>query len=111
MAVDVSNGPLTGIRVVDMTIAVQGPHAGAFLADMGADVIHVERPGGELNRYVRHPGFVPGEGMGTQFVAMNRNKRSLALDAHSPVGREVLARLVASADVLLTNYRIEALER
>ncbi len=111
MPADVSQGPLTGLTVVDMTIAVQGPHAGAYLADMGADVVKVERPGGELNRYVRHPGFVPTEGMGTQHVAMNRGKRAIALDAHSELGREVLHRLVDRADVFVTNYRREALER
>jgi formyl-CoA transferase/CoA:oxalate CoA-transferase len=112
MPVDVSNGPLTGIKVVDMTVAIQGPHAGAYLADMGAEVVKVERTGGELNRYVRHPGFAPSaEGMGTQYVAMNRGKRAIALDAHSDLGREVLRRLVAEADVFLTNYRREALER
>jgi crotonobetainyl-CoA:carnitine CoA-transferase CaiB-like acyl-CoA transferase len=111
MPVDVSQGPLTGITVVDMTVAVQGPHAGAYLSDMGADVIKVERPGGELNRYVRHPGFLPTEGMGTQHVAMNRGKRGIALDAHSNLGREVLHRLVSRADVFVTNYRREALER
>src|SRR6476659_1364107 len=95
MPADLSRGPLTGLTVVDMTIAIQGPHAGAYLADMGADVVKVERPGGELNRYVRHPGFVPTEGMGTQHVAMNRGKRGIALDAHSDLGREVLHRLVA----------------
>jgi crotonobetainyl-CoA:carnitine CoA-transferase CaiB-like acyl-CoA transferase len=112
MAADVSNGPLTGINVVDMTIAVQGPHASAYLSDMGAEVIKVERPGGELNRYVRHPGFAPSpEGMGTQYVAMNRGKRGIALDAHTDLGREVLHRLVDRADVFITNYRREALER
>ncbi len=109
---DVSHGPLTGLTVVDMTVAVQGPHAAAFLSDMGADVVKVERPGGELNRYVRHPGFTTSaEGMGTQFVAMNRGKRGIAIDAHSDLGRRVLHKLVAGADVFVTNYRREALER
>ena len=48
---DLSDGPLTGLKVLDMTVAVQGPHVGAFLSDMGAEVIKVEPPGGELNRY------------------------------------------------------------
>ena len=80
----VADGPLTGIIVVDMTVAIQGPHAGAYLADMGADVVKVERPGGELNRYVHGPGFHPPAGtMGTQYVAMNRGKRGIVLDVHS----------------------------
>jgi CoA:oxalate CoA-transferase len=111
-AADLRDGPLTGLNVVDMTVAIQGPHAAAYLADMGADVIKVERPGGELNRYVRGPGFDrPPEVMGSQYIAMNRGKRGLAVDAHSALGREVLTRLIARADVFVTNYRREALER
>jgi len=103
-------GALTGMRVIDMTIAVQGPHAGAFLADMGADVIHVEPPGGELNRYARTPGYLhPMDVMGTQYAAMNRGKRGLAIDAATPLGRDVMHRLVETADVFLTNYRRPAL--
>ena len=95
-----------------MTVAIQGPHAGAYLADMGADVIKVERPGGELNRYVRGPGFAAApEVMGTQYVAMNRGKRGIVVDAHSELGAEVMRRLLARADVFVTNYRREALER
>jgi formyl-CoA transferase len=106
------HGPLTGMTVVDMTIAVQGPHAGAYLADMGADVIHVEPPGGELNRYFRGSDFHHGmEVMGSQFAAMNRNKRALEIDGHTDLGREVMHRLIAGADVFVTNYRREALER
>ncbi len=106
------DGPLTGITVVDLTVAIQGPHAGAYLADMGAEVVKVERPGGELNRYVRGPGFAaPSDVMGTQYVAMNRGKRGIVVDAHSEVGREVMRRLIAGADVFVTNYRREALER
>ena len=95
-----------------MTVAIQGPHVGAYLADMGADVVKVERPGGELNRYVRGPGFVAApEVMGTQYVAMNRGKRGIVVDADSALGREVMRRLLAQADVFVTNYRREALER
>lgn len=109
---DLPNGPLTGITVVDMTVAIQGPHAGAYLADMGAEVVKVERPGGELNRYVRGPGFdPPPDVMGSQYVAMNRGKRGIVVDAHSELGREVMQRLLDRADVFVTNYRREALER
>jgi crotonobetainyl-CoA:carnitine CoA-transferase CaiB-like acyl-CoA transferase len=95
-----------------MTVAIQGPHAAVYLADMGAEVIKVERPGGELSRYVRGPGFVGApEVMSPQYVAMNRGKRGIVVDAHSPVGGEVMQRLLAKADVFVTNYRREALER
>ena len=106
------HGPLTGMTVVDMTIAVQGPHAGAYLADMGADVIHVEPPGGELNRYFRGSDFHHGmDVMGSQFAAMNRGKRALEIDSHTELGQDVLHRLISTADVFVTNYRKEALER
>ncbi len=106
------HGPLTGMTVVDMTVAVQGPHAGAYLADMGAEVIHVEPPGGELNRYFRGSNFHHGmEVMSSQFAAMNRGKRALEIDGHTELGREVLHRLAAGADVFVTNYRAEALDR
>src|SRR3954453_17641548 len=108
----VGDGPLTGITVVDVTVAIQGPHAAAYLADMGADVVKVERPGGELNRYVHGPGFAPpSDVMGTQYVAMNRGKRGIAVDAHSDLGREVMRRVLDRAGVFVTNYRREALER
>ena len=107
-----ADGPLTGIRVVDLTVAIQGPHAAAYLADMGADVVKVERTMGELSRYVRGPGFaLAPEVMAPQYVAMNRGKRGIAVDAHSELGREILVRLIAKADVFVTNYRREALER
>ena len=109
---ELEHGPLTGMTVIDMTVAVQGPHAGAYLADMGAEVIHVEPPGGELNRYFRGANFPHGmEVMSSQFAAMNRGKRALEIDGHTDLGREVLHRLVAGADVFVTNYRREALER
>jgi crotonobetainyl-CoA:carnitine CoA-transferase CaiB-like acyl-CoA transferase len=108
---DLALGPLTGMLVVDMTVAIQGPHAAAYLSDMGADVIHVEPPGGELNRYARGPGYLHDmEVMGTQHAAMNRGKRSLAVDAATELGSDVLHRLLAKADVFVTNYRQPALE-
>ena len=99
---DLSDGPLTGLKVLDMTVAVQGPHVGAFLSDMGAEVIKVEPPGGELNRYARGPGFDHGmEVMGSQQVAMNRGKKSIALDAHTELGKRVLNELIKKSDVFL----------
>jgi crotonobetainyl-CoA:carnitine CoA-transferase CaiB-like acyl-CoA transferase len=101
-----------GLRVVEMATALQGPAAGGFFADMGAEVIRVEPPEGDASRYHRgvnnfHPEGTPG----TQFIATSRGKRSVCLDIHSPLGLEAVYRLVARADVFLSNYRESALER
>ncbi len=106
------SGPLEHLRVVDMGVAIQGPGAALFLGDMGADVIKVEVPIGELSRY--HRGFgnnLPEGTLGSQFVAMNRGKRSLCIDATTELGLQAIHRLLETADVFVTNYRLSALER
>ena len=106
------NGPLAGLRVVELAVAIQGPAAGLHFANMGADVIKVEPPAGDASRYGRgannpYPVEVPG----SQYIAMNKGKRSVSLDAHTPLGQEAMHRLLASADVFITNYRASALSR
>lgn len=104
--------PLAGIRVVEMTIAVQGPAAGVFLADMGAEVIKVEPPLGDPSRYGRGVGNdTPPGTLGPQFVACNRGKRSVCVDLTTDLGQRALHALLAGADVFMTNYRASALER
>ena len=104
--------PFEGIRAVELSVAVQGPAAGGLLAGLGADVIKVEPPGGEANRWYRSVGNrLPEAAVGTQFIGVNAGKRSISLDIHTAVGREVVDRLIAGADVLLSNYREPALER
>ena len=106
------NEPLSGIRVVEMSVALQGPAAGLFLCDMGAEVIKVEPPIGEGSRHLRGiRNTLPPEAQGSQFIAANRGKKSLTLDANSEVGREALLRLVDTADVFLSNFRQDALDR
>jgi crotonobetainyl-CoA:carnitine CoA-transferase CaiB-like acyl-CoA transferase len=95
-------GPLDGVRILDMSIALTGPYATALLADQGAEVIKVERPGiGDIGRWVG----VSVNGVSALFQACNRGKRSLALDVHSDDGREVFRALAATCDVVVQNFR------
>ncbi|KAA2237216.1 CaiB/BaiF CoA transferase family protein [Salinarimonas soli] len=93
---------LSGIRVVDLTRVLSGPFCTALLADMGADVIKVEAPG--EGDQVRGQGYLK-DGYSWYFANFNRNKRSIALDLYSPEGRAVLERLIATADVVVDNFR------
>jgi len=103
---------LNGIRVIDLTMWFQGPVAGQHLADFGAEVIHVERPqGGDLGRGVRSIKAVPVGDWNQYFLVINRNKKGLALDLNTDGGREVMYKLVAEADVFLTNLTSENLEK
>ncbi|MFM7120428.1 MAG: CaiB/BaiF CoA transferase family protein [Gammaproteobacteria bacterium] len=104
--------PLAGIRVVEMSLAIQGPAAGVYLSDMGADVIKVEPPIGDPSRYGRgvdNP--TPVGTLGPQFIACNRGKRSVCVDLTTALGQRALHALLADADVFLTNYRASALAR
>ncbi len=107
-----SQEPLHGITVVEMTIAVQGPAAALYLRDMGAEVIKVEPPLGDPSRYGRGRGneLTPSD-MGPQFAAVNRGKRSVCVDLSTDPGLRALHELLADADVFLTNYRASALAK
>jgi crotonobetainyl-CoA:carnitine CoA-transferase CaiB-like acyl-CoA transferase len=101
-------GPLSGIRVIDLTSMLSGPWATMILADQGADVIKVEEAGkGDHTRALanRHRGF------SAQFLNLNRNKRSVTLDLKSAEGKDLLKRLSATADVLIQNFRPGVVER
>ena len=102
------SGPLAGITVLDLTSVLYGPYASQTLGDWGAEVIKIEPLTGDTWRY---SGQFRNRGMTGQFMAVNRNKRSLALDLKLPDGKAVLQRLIAKADVLLTNIRPAALAR
>ena len=92
---------LDGIRVLDQTQVMAGPFCSMLLADMGADVIKIEPPGGEHTRRERE--IAPG--VSASFLAVNRNKRGLTLDLKQPAGVALLTRLVTTADILIENYR------
>jgi crotonobetainyl-CoA:carnitine CoA-transferase CaiB-like acyl-CoA transferase len=99
-------GPLEGIRVIDLTTVVSGPVSTAILADQGADVIKIEPPTGDIARRIA------GDGQFTaMFIACNRGKRSVSLDLKQPAALEALRRLIATADVLVQNFRPGTMER
>jgi len=102
-------GPLTGLKVIDLSHVMAGPTCTMLLADMGANVVKVERvPGGDDARRMTPPAIA---GESAAFLIMNRNKRGIALDLKTEAGRTVLARLLQDADVLVENYRRGAMER
>jgi crotonobetainyl-CoA:carnitine CoA-transferase CaiB-like acyl-CoA transferase len=103
-------GPLYGVRVLDLTGVVSGPFATMFLADQGADVLKIEPISGDITRRSRNIIDKAGE-FSALFISSNRGKRSLSIDVKSKIGREVLAKLVAQADVLVQNFRPGAMER
>jgi crotonobetainyl-CoA:carnitine CoA-transferase CaiB-like acyl-CoA transferase len=101
-------GPLAGVRVLDLTRVIVGPYCSQFLGDMGAEVIKVESPEGDLTRSV---GPQRNPNMSANFLIFNRNKRSIVLDLKSPRGHEALMRLAASCDAFVVNYRPAALAK
>jgi crotonobetainyl-CoA:carnitine CoA-transferase CaiB-like acyl-CoA transferase len=101
--------PLQGLRVLDLSSMIAGPHAAQILADYGADVIKIEPPEGDLMR--RGVGAARSADMGPLYLQLNRNKRSLVLDLKQPSARKALLHLCKSADVLVHNIRPAAMRR
>jgi len=100
-------GPLAGLRVLEVSTMMAGPYAATLLGDLGADVIKVESPYGDDSRHL-------GPGLGGErsaFLSLNRSKRGIVLDLQRADAQEVFARLVATADILITNVREPALSR
>ncbi|MGR3756084.1 MAG: CoA transferase, partial [Tranquillimonas sp.] len=101
-------GPLAGMRVIELAHIMAGPVCGLMLADMGADVIKVEKPDGDDTRR-----FVPPDiaGESAAYLMMNRNKRGIALNLKQPEAVAALHRLLREADVVIENYRMGTMER
>lgn len=106
-----ADGPMTGVRVVELGIWVAAPSGGAMLADWGADVVKIEPPAGDPLRQIRHAVGLTNDEHCPYFEPENRGKRSVVLDLRSDEGRTAAAALVAGADVFLTNLRPAALAR
>ncbi len=102
------SGPLQGMKVIELAHIMAGPVCGLMLADMGADVIKVEKPDGDDTRRFVPPAI---EGESAAYMMMNRNKRGIALDLKKPQAVAALKRLLAEADVVIENYRKGTMER
>lgn len=103
-------GALDGVKILGFTHFAQGPFALQMLGDLGAEVINIERQGtGDFNRNFQQLDNLGGEGV--FFLAMNRNKRSMSLNLKAPEAREIVEKLIAESDVIMTNYRAGALDR
>lgn len=103
-----SDGPLAGVRVVDLTAMVMGPYCTQIMADMGADVIKVEPPAGDNTRYIS---VGPAPGMSGVFANVNRGKRSVVLDLNTDTGRTALTALIREADVFIHSMRSKAITK
>ena len=111
-----NNGPLSGIRILDMSRILAGPSSAQLLGDLGADVIKIERPGsGDDTRGWGPPWLKDDEGKETResayYLCANRNKRSLTIDFTKPEGQKLLKELASRADVLIENFKVGGLQQ
>ena len=102
------NGPLSGIRVLDISRAIAGPYGAMILADLGAEVIHIEPPEGEISRFRAGPNH---KGESFHYLSWNRNKKNMILDFATNSGKEAFFDLVRISDIVWNNFRPGAMER
>jgi crotonobetainyl-CoA:carnitine CoA-transferase CaiB-like acyl-CoA transferase len=105
------SGPLAGLKVFDLTRVLAGPTCVQMLADMGADVIKIEKPGSGDDTRGFAPPVMPGTEESAYFAGVNRNKRSVTLDIATPAGQEIARKLIAQCDILVENFKVGALAR
>lgn len=103
-----ATGPLKGVKIVDMSTVVLGPLATMMLGDLGADIIKIENGAGDI---MRHAGKTPTKGLGPIYTALNRNKKSVAIDAKDPEGKAQIEKLLKTADVFFHNVRMAGMKR
>jgi crotonobetainyl-CoA:carnitine CoA-transferase CaiB-like acyl-CoA transferase len=104
-------GALKGIRVFDLTRVLAGPTCTQMLADLGADVVKIEKPGAGDDTRGFAPPTMPGTGESAYFIGVNRNKRSVTLDIAKPEGQAIALRLIAQSDILVENFKVGALAK
>jgi crotonobetainyl-CoA:carnitine CoA-transferase CaiB-like acyl-CoA transferase len=104
-------GPLKGLRVFDLTRVLAGPTCAQMLADLGADVIKIERPGAGDDTRGFAPPVMPGTKESAYFVGVNRNKQSVTLDIGQKEGQDIALKLIASCDILVENFKVGALAK
>lgn len=111
-ATDTAKGPLAGVRILDMSSVVMGPFATLIMADLGADIIKVENEhGARAGDLMRYAGDSPTDDLGPIFMALNRNKNAVTIDARSDKGKAQITQLAKEADVLFHNIRMAGMER
>jgi crotonobetainyl-CoA:carnitine CoA-transferase CaiB-like acyl-CoA transferase len=105
------SGPLTGLKIFDLTRVLAGPTCVQMLADLGADVIKIEKPGAGDDTRGFAPPVMPGTTESAYFAGVNRNKKSVTLDIATPRGQELAKQLIAQCDILVENFKVGALAK
>ena len=106
-----TDGPLAGLTVFDLTRVLAGPTCSQMLGDLGADVIKIEKPGAGDDTRGFAPPTMPGTNESAYFVGVNRNKRSVTLDIATPEGQAIAHQLIAKSDILAENFKVGALAK